>query len=431
MRTKRLLLCITAAALVVSRVSAETSLDIEQAVAAARAGNPGFARDAIEVEARQRALASSWNAWLPAASLGAGISRANSSSTGNFWSAYGSLALSLSFSPAVFEDLRRLSLRSEGAALAYEKSGRALELAVRKAFYALLLSDETVRLAEQRIARAERSFQETGAKYRAGLVPDIDVFSAQVGRDRLLPQLESARTARENSRDAFRLLLGMEAEEPFRLAGSLAGSAGSVDPGRAAEAALLAADADTVAVRSIEASLLVARSAKRSAEQAAFLPSVTFSAQTRPTVSNWTAGGTLADTGSVSLGVSWPLANLVPGSAARTSIAEADDAVRRLESQLAEARLAAATAARAAMRNLRAALSSLEALGGTVALAEKTYTLTHLAYQTGLRSLADVENAAAALDEARGDALTRSYSLLAAALDLEDSLGLPFGSLAR
>jgi outer membrane protein len=428
---KRLLFCVLAAALTVSSAASDSILTIDEAVAAARAGNPGLQRDRIDVEARQRALQSSWNVWLPGLAAGAGISRANASSTGNFWSAYGSLALTFSFSPAVFEDLRRLRLRSEGAALAYQKSGRALELAVRKAFYALLLAHEAVRLAEQRIARADRSLEETTLKYRAGLVPDIDVFTAQVARQKLSPQLESAVTARDNGLDSFRLLLGLEGEGPLALAGSLADSARGVDPARVAAAAEQAAGSDTLAVRTLGKSLEVARSTKRSAEEAGFLPSFSFSAQTRPTVSNWATGGTFADAGSVGLGMSWPLAGLVPGSAARTAVAEAEDSIRKLENQLAEARLSAVTGTRSSLRSLRTALSSLEALGRTVELAQKTYELTDTAYQTGLKSLTDVESAAAALDDARVDALSRSYSLLAAVLDLEDSLDLPFGTLAR
>ncbi len=428
---KPLLVCIIAAVLAVPTAAADTTLTIEEAVAAARAGNPGLQRDRIDVDARQRALETSWNVWLPGLTAGAGIGRVNTSPTGNFWSAYGSLALSFTFSPAVFEDLRRLRLRSEAAALAYEKSGRTLELAVRKAFYALLLADESIRLAEQRIARAERSLEETTLKYRAGLVPDIDVFTAQVARERLSPQLEAAVTARENGLDSFRLLLGLEGQGTLSLAGSLADAVTEVDPARFAAAAEKSGGEDTLAVRSLARSLEIARSTKLSAEKAIFLPSFSLSATTRPTVSNWASGGTFADAGSVGLGVSYPLAGLLPGSAARTAVAEAEDAIRRLESQLAEARLSAVTGVRSSMRSARTAAASLKVLGGTVSLAQKTYDLTHTAYQTGLKSLADLENAAAALDEARVEALSRSYSLLTAILDLEESLGLPFGTFTR
>ena len=187
----------------------------------------------------------------------------------------------------------------------------------------------------------------------------------------------------------------------------------------------------TLAVRSLEKSLEVARSSLKSAEQSGFLPSISVSASTRPTLSSWTAGGTLSDSGSVSLSLSYPLSNLVPGSAARTAIAEADDSIRKLESQVREARLAAATVARSTLRSARTALASLEALGRTVDLAQKTYDLTHDAWQQGLKSLSDLENAAASLDEARVEALGKSHSLLTVILDLEDSLDIPFGTLAR
>ena len=86
----------------------------------------------------------------------------------------------------------------------------------------------------------------------------------------------------------------------------------AIDPARVLAAVPQGEGDATLAVRSLEKSLEVAQSSLKSAEQSGFLPSISVSASTRPTLSNWTAGGTLSDSGSVSLSLSYPLSEPGP-----------------------------------------------------------------------------------------------------------------------
>ena len=63
--------------------------------------------------------------------------------------------------------------------------------------------------------------------------------------------------------------------------------------------------------------------------------------------------------------------------------------------------------------------------------AQKSYDMTLTAYNHGSRDLLTLQNAADALMRAKTDREYLLYSLISAVLDLENTLGIPFGSLGK
>jgi outer membrane protein len=413
--------------------AAEPSLTIDEAVAMALKQNLGLQRDRISLETARRALDSSWNAYLPNASASVGALRSNSSteSFGDSLTAYGQLKLSLSLSPSILERPDKIRLEYESGLITYTQAERALELSVRKAYYLLLLADDSVRLAEQNIEREQRSLAATEQKHRAGLVPEIDLLSAQVSLAKLTPKLESAQAARANAMDSFKLLLGLDIGEPVQLSGDVGSAARAVRLDSARAAVEQSVGKERLDIQALEKSLQIARSAKRMKELDSFAPSLGVDLSTKPQVSRWASGGSYLDGGLVTLSLSLPLDAFVAGSSAKTAVAECDDAIRKLEIELLEAERSSRNIAQSYLRSVEAAISSLAALEKNAALAEKAYNLTYQAYQTGYKSLSDVSNAAAALDQARSDVLSEASMLVEAALGLEDALNVPFGTLTR
>lgn len=425
---------IVAAALgVVSAASAQTALTIDEAVGMALEKNLGLQRDRITLETSKRARDNSWNAYLPNLTASAGVFRANNTTENfnNSLTAYGSLALSLSLSLSAQQNVEKIRLSYENGVITYAQAERAMEFSVRKAYYGLLLADDSVRLAEQNIQRAQQSLEETQAKYNAGLVPDIDLFSARVAREKLTPKLESALTSRANSLDSFKLLLGIDTGESVTLSGDLGQSAESVESDPASTAVKRAEGTDTLEIQSLEKSIQIAESSRIAKERDSFLPSLTVSLSTKPQYDRWFSGVSSTDTGAVSMVFSLPLDTFIPGSSARTAIAEDEDSIRKLKNQLAETRASAGIAAQSGLRSIRTAISSLTALETNAALAQKTYDLTYEAYRKGYKALSDVSTAASALDEAKSNVLSEANTLMAAVLDLENALDIPFGTLAR
>jgi outer membrane protein len=428
---KRLWLAFAALALAAGLAAAEMPLTIDEAVSQAKEHNLGLERERIGVAAARRAVDNAWNAYLPGISVSTGLGRSGYSASGENWSAWASLNLGLSLSGSLFQTAQRTRLAYESQSIGFQKAERALELSVRKAFYALLLSEDRVNLARQKLERAQQRLEETTKKYRAGLVPELDVLSARVACEGLKPDLESAATDRANGLDGFKLLLGLETGEELALRGSLEEIARRITMDAVSAKVAELAGKETLDALALAKSLQIAQSKKRAREMDNVLPSLSVSLAVRPTLSNWSSGPSFLDMGSSSLSLTMDIADLIPGSSARTAIAELDDSIKKIESELAEQRLELATSAQLCLRSIATAESALGAYAGNIDLASKTYDLTYEAYQRGYKSLSDLENASASLDEARVARLAESYNLIAAALDLEYTLDLDFNTFAR
>ena len=73
----------------------------------------------------------------------------------------------------------------------------------------------------------------------------------------------------------------------------------------------------------------------------------------------------------------------------------------------------------------------MEMLDRNVELAQKSYDMTLTAYNHGSRDLLTLQNASDALLRAKTDRESHIYNLICAVMDLENTLGIPFGSLGK
>jgi outer membrane protein TolC len=71
-----------------------------------------------------------------------------------------------------------------------------------------------------------------------------------------------------------------------------------------------------------------------------------------------------------------------------------------------------------------------EAQMQTISLAERAYRLSEQAYRAGLQDLLQVQNAELELKQARVSMLEQQFNFLNGLIDLEYSIGVPFGTLA-
>ena len=82
------------------------------------------------------------------------------------------------------------------------------------------------------------------------------------------------------------------------------------------------------------------------------------------------------------------------------------------------------------LASLNKTLTSREAQKAAVDLAEQSYRLTEEAYRAGLQDFQSVRSASLALEQARLQLSTQQYSYLNDLIDLEYSIGVPFGTLS-
>jgi len=412
---------------------------LDEAVKAAETNNLSLQRTAWDLEAKQRQNDKAWNVFLPSASVSAGLSRSNSttSSTSGADSlattnATGSMRFSLTLSGNVLASLEAVALNYRSGLTTYDLAKVSLEKNVRLAFYSLLLEQENLKLTRDSIDRAQKNLAKVQANYKAGLVPDIDVLSAQVNYESLKPQYQQLESTHLNNLGQLKLLLGIPLDADLDLGGDLTAPIEKT-------LNLDAADPSHVSPDVIRAQLAVDSQElnKKALDLNSWFPTVSIAWSTTPTlldvadevyktrkVHNW------QDTsGALSITASYALDSLIPWTGANENLLQADDSVRKARSQLQETRTSSELTRQNLRRSIVQAVQSLASLELNVQLAQKTYDLSQAAYNQGSKDLLAVQSAEGDLDAARYKVLAQRYTLLSNVLSLEYELNVPFGTL--
>ena len=133
----------------------------------------------------------------------------------------------------------------------------------------------------------------------------------------------------------------------------------------------------------------------------------------------------------ISLSLSIPLDGYMPWSSGALSIDNQKANLRDLELQLENERTSAELTLQNSIKNILQKQSQMELLNRNVEIAEKSYEMTLTAYNHGSRDLLTLQNASDSLLKAKTDRESHIYSLISAVLDLENTLGIPFGTLGN
>jgi outer membrane protein TolC len=166
---------------------------------------------------------------------------------------------------------------------------------------------------------------------------------------------------------------------------------------------------------------------RKSLQYQTYAPNLVLSWNGNPAYANdtWTDSA-----GSVSVGLSFSLDGLLPGSAARTRIDSIDDNIRIAETQVREASLNQQSRMRQYIRTIEQSIESISALLLNIELAEQTYAMYVESYRHGTSDLQQLRGAADSLSQTKNRLYQEYYTLIAATLDLEKEINVPFGSLA-
>jgi outer membrane protein TolC len=140
---------------------------------------------------------------------------------------------------------------------------------------------------------------------------------------------------------------------------------------------------------------------------------------------NWSPGGAFSVT--VNLGLN----SLLPFTKQGQSLKDTDNALRTLNITLAQARRGTEIDIYRTIQSLEQSKALAETQAETVALAERTYRLTEDAYRAGLQDLLQVQSADLSLRQARVQMLEQHFNYRTGLIDLEYSIGVPFGTLSN
>jgi outer membrane protein TolC len=135
--------------------------------------------------------------------------------------------------------------------------------------------------------------------------------------------------------------------------------------------------------------------------------------------------------GSFSITLNMSLNSLLPFTKQGQSLKDTDNALCTLYVTLAQAIRGTEIEIYNTLLSLERSKTQAETQAETVALAERTYRLTEEAYRAGLQDLLQVQSADLSRRQAQVQMLEQQFNYRTGLIDLEYSIGVPFGTLSN
>lgn len=407
------------------------TITVDEAVILAADNNISLKQQRLSLETLERKNKTSWNAIGPSASvsgnLGLPLDGLVTGKEASSKFTYGvSASVGLTLTPSLYTAVRDAKLRYESGKTGYETAVRQIELNVRKLFYNLIYTKESMALQKRNMETAKLRYENNRDKYNRGQLSELDLLQSQYAYESQRPAIESAEIAYQNSIASFKQVLGISQNEKIELSGSLSDA---VPP----DSFTLTQSVDDIpAVKKLEASIEMQKNSLLATRFSAYGPSLSASYSWGLNGSDKTEGiKNHQENHSLSFNVRIPLDGLLPWSNGSQSIANQKASLADLELQLENEKTTASLTIQNSIKNIIQKQSQMDMLDRNVEIAQKAYDMTLTAYNHGSRDLLTLQNASDSLLKARTERELQVYNLICAVLDLENILGIPFGSLGE
>jgi outer membrane protein TolC len=332
------------------------------------------------------------------------------------------------------EGIRSIKQDYQTGLLNYAMAQTKMEQTIRKAYYDMLLAQENIAIQRESFANAERQVTMAQANYNNGLVPQLTLLQAQVSRDNLKPAIDQAETNFKLAMANFAMNLGLEYDTQFELV-PVTGDLTYV-PLDVKELVTKAANGKPE-IMELRQQLLTLTSQRKAQALGFFTPYLRFGFDYSPTfLGLWdnmddTDFWNGHDSGifSVTLGIS--LNSLFPFTKQGQGLKDFDNNIKAATIGLAQRIQGSEIEVYNTVLSLQRMQITAETLAQTVELADRSYRLTEEAYRAGLQELFSVQNADLARSQARLQMLSQQFDYLKGLIDLEYSIGVPFGTLSN
>ncbi len=408
------------------------SLTLREAVDRARSENLGIKEGEVSVRSAKRASSYSWNSISPTIKANGSLSKAlpEDDSTPAYGAAASDAArislgasVNIGLSPSIATAVKGARLSYEKQLIDYDTTMRTVELNVRKAFYQILYEQEYIKLQERNVESAKKQYDTNKAKYDRGVLPRLDVLNSQISYQNAQLALDNARTTLSNDMATFRNLLGMSQSTPLELSGSLDRYT------ELSDVSVGGVDAKSNTIASLEKQVEIARNSLMATRLSAWAPTLSAGysyslSTTTDDSTDWSKGGTLT------IGVNIPIDGFLPWSSGAQSIAKQKDSLELVQMQLEDAKNTQRINVDNSLSQVKNLVSALALRKQSLEFAEETYRLTLEAYNNGTKDIIVLQNARNGLFEAGVNLKSQAYNLAVAILNLENALGVPFGSLS-
>lgn len=408
------------------------SLSVDDAVKHALEGNLNIKQNDIALRSSERKKTFSWNSIAPSVSVNAQISKSlptagllkNEPDYSKDPTVTIGGSISMRLHPSVGTTVKGAALSHEKQQLDYNTAVRTVELNVRETFYGILFEQENISLLEKNLETAKSIYGSNVTKYNKGLLPRLDVLNSQLSYQNAKSNLESAKVTLENDKAVFKQLLGLDLDTDIELEGTLD------DILSVGEISIDQISKHSAEVASIEKEIQIANNNLLASRLSAYAPTLSGSYsynlnRSMSDNSDWMHGGTL------SFGVSIPLDGFMPWSSGVQSIANQKDNIESLKLKLENAKLSLKINCQSYMNKIKQLQSAITLRKQSIDYARQSYDLTLDAYNNGKKDILTLQSASDSLLQSKVNLKSEAYSLIKAILELENTIGVPFGTLSK
>ena len=397
-------------------------LTVDDAVILAADNNISLQRQRISLNTLEKKKDTSWNGISPSLSASGTMSIPFESDSKHSYSV--SASASLNFTPSLFTAIKTAKLNYENGVTSYENAVRTVELNVRKVFCNLLYTKENIQLQERKLETAKSLYESNLAKYNRGQLSELDLLNSQYNYESTIPTLQSLQINYDNSIATFKQTLGLNQSEEIELVGNIEDflNIGKIEINKNIE--------EVPAVKTILANMELAKTQLLATRFSAWGPSLSASYSYGKS-GNFESSDLRTTGNALSLSLRIPLDGFLPWSNGALSIANQKANLQDLELQLKEKKESTELEIQNSIKKIEQAQAQLNVLENNVELAQKRYNMTLTAYNHGSKDLLTLQNASDALMTARINLSSQKITIFSAILDLENILGVPFGTLGK
>lgn len=429
-----------AAIFIISPLAAQNTskiLTINDAVNLALQNNIDIKQSIMDLEILETKNKYSWNSVSPSISASGGLNGSTPLDGGDSSLSYSlGASLRLSLTPALRTSMKKALLDYQAGKATLEATKRKIELSIRKTFYSLIYFNDNIENQQRSLETAKQTYESNKIKYQQGRLAELQLLNSQYNYEKKIPDIENLKRTYQNNIDNFKLLLGLGLDDEIILEGKLE-DAVDVKLDEATLQSSLALIDENASIKSLKQQIATTENSILASKFSTYAPSITFS------VSESTTGSSKANpitgkdawepSSSLSYGVSvnLPLDGFFPWSSGKLNIQTAEENLAKLKMTLEQTRTQTTLTVKNSYNSILQNITQLELLEKSEELTKKTYEMTRNAYNMGSTDLLSLQQAEDNLYMARYNVQNQKYTILTSILTLEDTLGLPYGTLGK
>lgn len=415
-------------------------IDLETAVALALQSNLGIESEMLAVRQKKLIADTWWNRFYPQASASVTMGRLNEQPSPSplaiflqqqpggpppedppRWFMSGQLNFSLDLTLQTFPGISLSRLDYEMGLLTLAEARNQVERDVGKQFYNLLLTAEQIALMEQRIASAERRYEQAQVNFANGLIDEFSLLSAQVAVENQRPALKAMQGGYQQQLLVFRNTLGL----PLR---TQVVPVGTIDPPavdrEVLETAMFQNRLDLQQLRLLE-QIRKEQIRVNDFSPGGRYPFLRFGLTVDPRFE----GDPLQDSwfdrerwnqqsGAFTITLVQPLTAWFPYSQQRNEITGLEREIERNRLNMEQAIRGAEIRVEGLLLGIENSQRTMVALTENIRLARRAFELAEVGYNNGLRELLEVQNAEIELRDAELQLLQEQKNVMDNLLDL-------------